>query len=497
MGWSDPYMTAPIGLGDISSAVNVGPVSGTQYDLGYMIANGNIEAWAKYKPVYHPAAAYVTLDQRKAIFHGFTPVNMTHIINNHIGAGGGTTSATGTFTSVPTPSAWTYTKPSGGIGTAPYRTFDFLHIEGNTSQIQSANGYYKDAKPPIYLKTTTADIDLGSTKAPVDYDLFVFDENGSSINTSGNTAGIEIKFDELLPKTSFPNDNYDEPIFLEGGSRTFSYTWQFAIAVACKVSSTNYAWVIVSSELPFGDYWTDVNWSLAQLFQHRICFGSDMAAGAYGIITNAIRNYGQTDFTCIPIIAQNLYYNSSTGVWYFAVGSSSAKALTFPKGDYFTATFSGITSNMTLAPQVGYLYYTIGGTTYNILFGAGSAYTGFLLTVPYSMLANNNSATLDLRVQYNGFGRNVGFQGGINGQLYTTTLYDLSGNVITEIGSAGQDPVQATFRMVFSDSVIPTYARQLPTSITQMDVQLSFQWINADTGKVVKRNYPLRVMITR
>lgn len=483
-------MTAPIGLGDISSAVNVGPVSGTQYDLGYMIANGSIEAWAKYKPVYHSATAYVTLAQRRAIFHGLTPYNMESILNYHLGIGNGSTSVTSTFSSVPTPSAWTYTKPSGGIGTAPYRTFDFLHIENDTSQIQSMTGYFKNAKPPISLKSTTANINLGSTKAPVEYDLFNFDENGSSIYTCGDTTGMEIKFNELLPHTAF-GSNFDEPFFKEGGSRVYNYTWQFAIAVACKVSASAYVWVIVSSVDSFGDYWMDVNWTQAQLFNHRICFGSDMAAGAYNAIATAIRNYGQTDFICVPFVAQNLYYNSTTGIWYFATGSSTAKAITFPKGDYFTAYFDGINSTMTMGYRSPWLY-----DSYTISFSYAQAYTGFYMTIPVPASAST-SKTFSLNFSFTGYGRNTNFQAGINGNVGSVTLRDASSNIITTIGTSGASSVTLDGNLSFSTAAISALVYSVPSSVSYIDSSLVIQWYNSDIGRTVTRNYPLRINISR
>lgn len=488
-------------MGDISSVVHYASL-----DLGTLITQGTIKPGALFKPIVHSNVDYVTLGERATKFHGYTPHNMSQILNYHLGIGTGADSVTGaTFSTPSTPSAWTYNRPTGGIGTAPYRMFDFAHIENTStshtssdlSQITTLPGYNENATAPISLQKNTLNINLGSTKGPVDYDLFNFSQNGQSQQSVGSYLNIEILLDYLKPRTALGGE-YAEPFFTEGGSRTPSgYTWQFAIAVACKVSSSEYTWVIVSSELPFGDYWWESSWTtIDQVFQHRILFGSNMAAGPLNRITTAARTYGQTDFLCVPFLAQNLNYNSTNQIWYFAASSSTAKALTFPGGDYFTARFDGITTTMTfglVAPRS----YTIGGTSYTIDVAVTpqmTAYAYMTIPVPASGTA---SGTFSFGFSFTGYGRNTNFKAGINGVMGSVTLRDSSSNIITEIGTAGASSVTQTGSITFDTAAVSAIVYGLPSSVTSYDTNITIEWNNVDTGVVVTRNYALKINISR
>lgn len=478
------------GQGDLQLALKTGRTS--QADI---FAYGVINPYALYKAACINQITPPTLTQRANIFHGLVPFNMTQILNYHLGVGTGADSVTAKFTTPEKPSAWTYNRPT--IGNYPLRVYDFLHVESDTSEIGSKDGYFADAKAPLSLRTNTLNINLGSTKGPVDYDLFNFSQNGQSQQSMGSYTNIEIFLDYLKPRTALGGE-YAEPFFTEGGSRTPSgYTWQFAIAVACKVSASEYTWVIVSSELPFGDWWWDSSWTTTdQVFQHRICFGSNMAAGPLGRITTAARTYGQTDFLCIPFLAQNLNYNSSTGVWYFAAGSSTAKALTFPNGDYFTARFDGITTTMTMA-LVEPRTYTVGGTSHTINVTVTPQQTLLVyMTIPVPASATT-SGTFSFGFNFTGYGRNTNFTAGVNGVTGSVTLRDSSSNIITEIGTAGASSVTQSGTISFSTSAVSAIVYNLPSSVTYYDTTLTISWNNVDTGMVVTRNYPIRINISR
>ena len=114
MGWNDPYMTKPVGLGDISQAVN-----NSSLDLGYLIENGSINKWAAYKPVRSSNPGELSRAEFAAANFGLTPPSTYS-----------TPAAT-------RGSTWPYGRPRGASLSPQewYRALDFA-------------GYYKDAPAP-------------------------------------------------------------------------------------------------------------------------------------------------------------------------------------------------------------------------------------------------------------------------------------------------------------------------------------------------------------
>ena len=112
---TEGILVKPVGMGDISTVVGIG---GPPYDLGYMITNGTINKWAKYKPVAYAEWGEMTEAQRALTKYGLT-------------APGEQTSLVGVITSAD----WVYTRPSGG-SSSPFRMLDF-------------DGYYPEAIPPV------------------------------------------------------------------------------------------------------------------------------------------------------------------------------------------------------------------------------------------------------------------------------------------------------------------------------------------------------------
>lgn len=130
MGWSNHVMTAPIGMGDISTAVGY-----SSLDLGTLITNGTINKWAKYKPQKVSGA----------------PVGLLTDAQRRNGAGDGSryglsVNITGTEAgSLPDihNSTFSYVgRPTGGITSEPYRMTDFIKDFSST-----AAGYSDTAQP--------------------------------------------------------------------------------------------------------------------------------------------------------------------------------------------------------------------------------------------------------------------------------------------------------------------------------------------------------------
>lgn len=456
---------------------------------GNGVRQNKINKWALYKPISHPNIGYVTLTERIAKFHGYTPASYDFAC--YVGSGG---SLVGTpFSTHPQPGKWTYNPPTGGIGVSPYRVFDFAHIESDLSRL-SEYGYNHIAKAPISFAENGGSVtfDIGVRKIPVDIGNIVFSLNGSSLQSSGDVSNIEIFLNMLKPMTAFPSGYYNEPFFTEdGGARPFNIPWQFAYAIAIKVSASTYAWLFVSSETPFEDYWMKTTWSVDQIYQHHICIGSDMAPGALLLIKRAIQSFGQTTFDCIPILAQNLQYDSTNGYWYFPYGNEWNKAITFPDGDCFSATFTGVANTLRLTLP-GSKTYTVGGQTYNIAIVSGIA--GMNIPIPASA---STSGRFSLGYTLQGYGRNVDFQAGFLGSFAPVTLYDASGNVITEIGSVGQGQYEASGKIEFDTTFISQSAKALSQAgVYQFDTEIMLRFTNADNMSTVLNSFPLRVIIS-
>ena len=120
MGWDGKIMTTPIGMGDISQAV-----SNSSLDLGYLIVNGYIHKWSKFKPFIHGSTSFTDdasrLDALRSANCGFT-IPTTNSLADAMNK-----SASG--------NDWTYNRPAGG-SSAWFRALDF-------------KGYNNYQKPPF------------------------------------------------------------------------------------------------------------------------------------------------------------------------------------------------------------------------------------------------------------------------------------------------------------------------------------------------------------
>ena len=180
MGWSGDKLSKPISLGDVSSATGIGPVNGTQYDLGYMLKNGTWNTMARRKPVRHTSPGVLDEAAFASTRYGFGGTNIKTLGSS--------------FEAV-----WEYLRPRGIHGTTDnptssdewYRTLDF-------------DGYSRTAVAP--LKTEMMDCYYGSEQYQATTGGFsvLLKFNGSV--TGWNTSD-SIKFRE----------------FIQGGSSFWSY----------------------------------------------------------------------------------------------------------------------------------------------------------------------------------------------------------------------------------------------------------------------------------
>ena len=137
MAYSDGVITRPVVLtangGDIGRALGL-----SSGDLGYLIVNGAINPWAKYKPVRlntladtgESSTEYPTYWQANDGGCGFDIPK-----NTNPGASPGTTSGAW-YKLLHSSMLWTYQRPTGDINVWPFRQLDF-------------DGYDHNAVPPF------------------------------------------------------------------------------------------------------------------------------------------------------------------------------------------------------------------------------------------------------------------------------------------------------------------------------------------------------------
>lgn len=113
MGWNGNYMSLPVGMGDISNAVNY-----SSLDLGTLIESGSINKWAKFKPVRYNSWGILTDAQRASVNYGLSAPTYRN-------------SAAGTLAD-----EWEYLRPRGIGNNEPFRMLDF-------------DGYFSDASQPV------------------------------------------------------------------------------------------------------------------------------------------------------------------------------------------------------------------------------------------------------------------------------------------------------------------------------------------------------------
>ena len=106
-----------VSIADIQTVLRIGSYN----DIGGLIRNGNIKKWAKWKPIVHTGFSGMTSAVRKAANQGFVVSGSGTFIF-------GESDGTNTFAAArDNGQDWTYVKPTGVIGTAPFRFLDFAN----------------------------------------------------------------------------------------------------------------------------------------------------------------------------------------------------------------------------------------------------------------------------------------------------------------------------------------------------------------------------------
>lgn len=103
--------------------------------LGSVIANGDINKFARFKAVAYPSGEPISEAQRRSVAHGIT---IPDVVTS--------SSITGAAIQDAAANDWQYNRPTGSDA-APYRMSDFR----NENAPETGAGYYKDAVPPIQV----------------------------------------------------------------------------------------------------------------------------------------------------------------------------------------------------------------------------------------------------------------------------------------------------------------------------------------------------------
>ena len=209
-------ITAPIGIGDISQALN-----NSSTDLGTLCNSNNIKKWAKYKPEHwqvdtNPPVGYLTDSQRKNNHYGLEWFKYKAPNGNSVPIADLKTLMLGTLCN----GLYTYKDrgfvENGGAATTtkePKRIADFLAFSGSTPYTQD-RGYYTQATGPISSGTIiqgTSDGTGGNSSVSLSWAV-------SNINNIGLGDLVNIGSDALYYGVLFLG--YDENFI---GSYTSAY----------------------------------------------------------------------------------------------------------------------------------------------------------------------------------------------------------------------------------------------------------------------------------
>ena len=103
--------------------------------FGAVVANGDINKFARFKALAYPSGEPISEAQRRSVAHGIT---IPDVVTSP--------SITGAAIMDAAANDWQYTRPTGGVND-PYRMADFR----NENAPATGMGYYKDAVPPIQV----------------------------------------------------------------------------------------------------------------------------------------------------------------------------------------------------------------------------------------------------------------------------------------------------------------------------------------------------------
>ena len=126
---NERMIVAPVSIRDVQIATGCG-----DNDLGTLIANANINMWAKWKPIKAPVIGLMTSEIMRT-----TAGVYRYGIKRNAGSIPLWNPSTGELTH----DVWTYDRPTGG-SSSPYRLADFANWDAHANP-----GYYHNAPCPV------------------------------------------------------------------------------------------------------------------------------------------------------------------------------------------------------------------------------------------------------------------------------------------------------------------------------------------------------------
>ena len=127
---NNSYLQGDFTIADLASLLGY-----NSSHFGAVVANGDINKFARFKAVAYPSGEPISEAQRRSVAHGIT---IPDVVTS--------SSITGAAIMDAAANDWQYTRPTGGVND-PYRMADFRNENAPTTGM----GYYKDAVPPIQI----------------------------------------------------------------------------------------------------------------------------------------------------------------------------------------------------------------------------------------------------------------------------------------------------------------------------------------------------------
>ena len=121
MSWNDKYISKPVSIADVKSAVG-----SSSNDLATLCTSSAINMWSKYKPIYHSGVSPLTNAQFAEDLGGQSGYRIKYGIKRANGYAVSDLVQSGVIQNRP----WTYNRPSGGTS-SPYRLSDFASKENS------------------------------------------------------------------------------------------------------------------------------------------------------------------------------------------------------------------------------------------------------------------------------------------------------------------------------------------------------------------------------
>lgn len=187
MGWNGSYMSKPVSMSDVKSAIG-----SSSNDLATLCTSTAINRWSKYKPIFHSGVGALTNAQFAEDTGGTSGYRITYGIKRANSYATTDLVQNGVIQNRP----WEYVKPSGGAS-SPYRLSDFASKENDY-------GYSTLGVCPIDMRISTSDGYLPIPKEASDgADLDFYFLFGPAVNRSGNVWLPEhsIAYTDLLTST--------------------------------------------------------------------------------------------------------------------------------------------------------------------------------------------------------------------------------------------------------------------------------------------------------